>query len=137
MATRTTSTDGPNAATVIAALHRGEKRLVFCDSLQLVEELGAALRRYDGRPSTDLPPGSTKTSCGMGACPAPTEEPVGGSPSGRNTPVKAIGHPDILDQSTKVLALRVSPGISPGALLIEHMWNGQHDAAPASADVTP
>ncbi|TYK44607.1 DEAD/DEAH box helicase [Actinomadura decatromicini] len=34
----------PNAATVIAALHRGEKRLVFCDSRQLVEELGAALR---------------------------------------------------------------------------------------------
>lgn len=33
-----------NAATVIAALHRGEKRLVFCDSRQLVEELGAALR---------------------------------------------------------------------------------------------
>lgn len=34
----------PNAAKVIAALHRGEKRLVFCDSRQLVEELGAALR---------------------------------------------------------------------------------------------
>ncbi|GAA3212364.1 DEAD/DEAH box helicase [Dactylosporangium siamense] len=34
----------PNAATVIAALHAGEKRLVFCDSRQLVEELGAALR---------------------------------------------------------------------------------------------
>nr|WP_308196734.1 DEAD/DEAH box helicase [Saccharopolyspora erythraea] len=33
-----------NAATVIAALHRGEKRLVFCDSRQLVEELGASLR---------------------------------------------------------------------------------------------
>lgn len=33
-----------NAATVIAALHRGEKRLVFCDSRRLVEELGAALR---------------------------------------------------------------------------------------------
>ncbi|MET7423630.1 DEAD/DEAH box helicase [Dactylosporangium sp. NPDC005555] len=33
-----------NAATVIAALHPGEKRLVFCDSRQLVEELGAALR---------------------------------------------------------------------------------------------
>ena len=33
-----------NAATVIASLHRGEKRLVFCDSRQLVEELGAALR---------------------------------------------------------------------------------------------
>jgi ATP-dependent Lhr-like helicase len=31
------------AATVIAALHRGEKRLVFCDSRTLVEELGAAL----------------------------------------------------------------------------------------------
>ena len=33
-----------NAATVIAALHQGEKRLVFCDSRRLVEELGAALR---------------------------------------------------------------------------------------------
>ncbi|GAA4081331.1 DEAD/DEAH box helicase [Actinomadura miaoliensis] len=33
-----------NAATVIAALHRGEKRLVFCDSRQLVEELGTVLR---------------------------------------------------------------------------------------------
>jgi len=33
-----------NAATVIAALHRGEKRLVFCDSRRQVEELGAALR---------------------------------------------------------------------------------------------
>ncbi|ROO83038.1 ATP-dependent Lhr-like helicase [Actinocorallia herbida] len=36
-----------NAAKVIAALHRGEKRLVFCDSRQLVEELGAALRARD------------------------------------------------------------------------------------------
>ena len=33
-----------NAARVIAALHLGEKRLVFCDSRRLVEELGAALR---------------------------------------------------------------------------------------------
>lgn len=33
-----------NAATVIAALHEGEKRLVFCDSRQAVEQLGAALR---------------------------------------------------------------------------------------------
>jgi len=33
-----------NAAHVIASLHRGEKRLVFCDTRQLVEELGAALR---------------------------------------------------------------------------------------------
>lgn len=33
-----------NAATVIAALHQGEKRLVFCDSRQLVEVIGAALR---------------------------------------------------------------------------------------------
>lgn len=32
-----------NAAKVISALHRGEKRLVFCDSKQLVEELGHAL----------------------------------------------------------------------------------------------
>lgn len=36
-----------NAATVISQLHRGEKRLVFCDSRQLVEELGAALRERD------------------------------------------------------------------------------------------
>lgn len=33
-----------NAAHVIASLHHGEKRLVFCDSRQIVEELGAALR---------------------------------------------------------------------------------------------
>ncbi|MCO5994772.1 DEAD/DEAH box helicase [Actinoallomurus rhizosphaericola] len=33
-----------NAAKVIAALHQGEKRLVFCDSRRLVEQLGAALR---------------------------------------------------------------------------------------------
>ncbi|MFR9751411.1 DEAD/DEAH box helicase [Nocardia sp. 004] len=33
-----------NAATVIAAMHRGEKRLVFCDSRRQVEQLGAALR---------------------------------------------------------------------------------------------
>jgi ATP-dependent Lhr-like helicase len=33
-----------NAAHVIASLHSGEKRLVFCDSRQLVEELGVALR---------------------------------------------------------------------------------------------
>ena len=33
-----------NAARVIAALHQSEKRLVFCDSRRLVEELGAALR---------------------------------------------------------------------------------------------
>ncbi|MEV4201651.1 DEAD/DEAH box helicase [Micromonospora globbae] len=33
-----------NAATVIAALHRGEKRLVFCDSRALVEDLGQRLR---------------------------------------------------------------------------------------------
>jgi ATP-dependent Lhr-like helicase len=33
-----------NAAKVIAALYRGEKRLVFCDSKQIVEELGAQLR---------------------------------------------------------------------------------------------
>jgi ATP-dependent Lhr-like helicase len=36
-----------NAATVIATLHRGEKRLVFCDSRALVEQLGAALRERD------------------------------------------------------------------------------------------
>jgi ATP-dependent helicase Lhr and Lhr-like helicase len=33
-----------NAAKVIAALYRGEKRLVFCDSKRLVEEFGARLR---------------------------------------------------------------------------------------------
>ncbi|MEV6153022.1 DEAD/DEAH box helicase [Nonomuraea sp. NPDC052129] len=33
-----------NAAAAIAGLHRGEKRLVFCDSKRLVEELGFALR---------------------------------------------------------------------------------------------
>jgi ATP-dependent helicase Lhr and Lhr-like helicase len=33
-----------NAATVIAALHRGEKRLVFVESRRGAEELGAALR---------------------------------------------------------------------------------------------
>lgn len=33
-----------NAATVISTLHRGEKRLVFCESRRLVEELGAELR---------------------------------------------------------------------------------------------
>ena len=36
-----------NAAKVIAALHKGEKRLVFCDSRRQVEELGAALRTRD------------------------------------------------------------------------------------------
>ncbi|MEU3173260.1 DEAD/DEAH box helicase [Streptomyces sp. NPDC007000] len=33
-----------NVAKLIAALHRGEKRLVFCDSRAQVEQLGAALR---------------------------------------------------------------------------------------------
>lgn len=33
-----------NAATIIAALHRGEKRLVFVDSRRLAEELGTTLR---------------------------------------------------------------------------------------------
>ncbi|WP_378785900.1 DEAD/DEAH box helicase [Nonomuraea fastidiosa] len=33
-----------NAAKLIATLHRGEKRLVFCDSRRQVEQLGAALR---------------------------------------------------------------------------------------------
>lgn len=36
-----------NAARVIAALHAGEKRLVFCESRQAVEELGALLRARD------------------------------------------------------------------------------------------
>lgn len=34
-----------NAATVIARLHQGEKRLVFCDSRARAEELGALLRQ--------------------------------------------------------------------------------------------
>ncbi|MGW4153757.1 DEAD/DEAH box helicase [Micromonospora chersina] len=34
----------PNAATVIAGLHAGQKRLVFCESRQTVEELGQLLR---------------------------------------------------------------------------------------------
>lgn len=36
-----------NAAKLIAALHKGEKRLVFCESRRQVEELGAALRARD------------------------------------------------------------------------------------------
>jgi ATP-dependent helicase Lhr and Lhr-like helicase len=36
-----------NAATVIASLHTGEKRLVFVDSRRQAEELGAALRDFD------------------------------------------------------------------------------------------
>ena len=39
-----------NAATVIAALHRGEKRLVFCESRRQVEELGAAAARARASP---------------------------------------------------------------------------------------
>jgi len=38
-----------NAAKVIATLHRGEKRLVFCDSRRLVEEIGEALRSHGVR----------------------------------------------------------------------------------------
>jgi ATP-dependent helicase Lhr and Lhr-like helicase len=36
-----------NAALVISQLHRGEKRLVFCDSRTRVEELASELRRLD------------------------------------------------------------------------------------------
>ena len=36
----------PNAATVIAALHSGEKRLVFVESRRQAEELGSALREH-------------------------------------------------------------------------------------------
>lgn len=36
-----------NAALVISRLHRGEKRLVFCDSRARVEDLATALRRFD------------------------------------------------------------------------------------------
>ncbi|WP_431868962.1 DEAD/DEAH box helicase [Nocardiopsis eucommiae] len=35
-----------NAAKVIASLHAGEKRLVFCDSRKYVEELGHTLREF-------------------------------------------------------------------------------------------
>ena len=35
-----------NAATVIASLHAGQKRLVFCESRQTVEELGQLLRDH-------------------------------------------------------------------------------------------
>lgn len=38
-----------NAATVISRLHRGAKRLVFCDSRSKVEELSAALRVLNTR----------------------------------------------------------------------------------------
>ncbi|MGV9374241.1 DEAD/DEAH box helicase [Nonomuraea sp. NPDC003707] len=38
-----------NAAKLIAALHRGEKRLVFCDSRRQVEQLGAALSAREVR----------------------------------------------------------------------------------------
>ena len=38
-----------NAATVISRLHRGEKRLVFCDSRRQVEELGQLLRSHGTR----------------------------------------------------------------------------------------
>jgi ATP-dependent helicase Lhr and Lhr-like helicase len=37
----------PNAAIVIAALHRGEKQLVFCESRSQVERLALALRSQD------------------------------------------------------------------------------------------
>src|SRR5690606_35106302 len=36
-----------NAATVISSLHRGEKRLVFCESRRQVEELAMALRERE------------------------------------------------------------------------------------------
>jgi ATP-dependent Lhr-like helicase len=36
----------PNAALVISRLHRGEKRLVFCDSRSRVEELASLLRTH-------------------------------------------------------------------------------------------
>jgi ATP-dependent Lhr-like helicase len=43
----------PNAATIIARLHAGEKRLVFCDSRSRVESLAALLAaRY---PDSELP----------------------------------------------------------------------------------
>jgi ATP-dependent Lhr-like helicase len=38
-----------NAATVIARLHRGQKRLVFCDSRSSAEQLGSMLRAHEVR----------------------------------------------------------------------------------------
>jgi ATP-dependent helicase Lhr and Lhr-like helicase len=38
-----------NAATVVARLHRGEKRLVFCDSRSSAEQLGSMLRSHEIR----------------------------------------------------------------------------------------
>lgn len=40
-----------NAATVLSRLHRGSKRLVFCDSRARVEEVATNLRRVFGRSS--------------------------------------------------------------------------------------
>ena len=37
-----------NAALVLSRLHRGEKRLVFCDSRSRAEELAARLRAVSG-----------------------------------------------------------------------------------------
>ena len=37
-----------NTAIVVSRLHRGEQRLVFCDSRARVEELGNELRRLGG-----------------------------------------------------------------------------------------
>ena len=38
-----------NAATVIARLHRGQKRLVFCDSRSSAEQVASLLRAHEVR----------------------------------------------------------------------------------------
>ena len=45
-----------NAATVISRLHRGEKRLVFCDSRSQVEDLAVELRARSVTPSCPTAP---------------------------------------------------------------------------------
>lgn len=47
-----------NAATVISRLHRGEKRLVFCDSRSSAEQLSSMLRAKDALHSRGLDRGS-------------------------------------------------------------------------------
>jgi ATP-dependent helicase Lhr and Lhr-like helicase len=57
-----------NAAKVIAALHRGEKRLVFADSKRLVEMLGAELRARGGHhvPGARVAVAGRAAACGAG-----------------------------------------------------------------------
>ena len=69
-----------NAATVIAALHRGEKRLVFCDSRQPVEELGAALRARERRRPSCPTPRSPSTSAAAPSRRSPRPATASSSP---------------------------------------------------------